>query len=492
MNAAAFILAACAPFARAQTPSVPSPSDAFEAVDQVIVKLKSTALPVTRGGGSAVTSGMQDVIDRVLAGRKRRAFGASAASAAGNTADPGAGAQVKREMAGGAAVLKLQHSVSLAEAAALAKDFAADGAVEYAEPDARMHASLVPNDPLYSEQWGYSEAGGGANLPKAWDITTGSDQIVVAVLDTGYRPHADLAANIVPGYDFISNSDTANDGDGRDNDASDPGDWITQQEVDDPNGPFYRCQVDDSGRTYASNSSWHGTHVAGTIGAVSNNGDGVAGISWKGKILPVRVLGKCGGVTSDIAEAMRWAVGLPVPGIPDNRNPARVLNLSLGGGGKCSRTYQDAIAAVVAKGATVVVAAGNNSGLASNRQPASCDGVIAVAATDAKGKRAHFSNYGPEVKVASPGVGILSTLNSGTKSPSFDTYAYFNGTSMATPHVAGTVALMLAANDSLMPKQILQKLQAAARPFPSDSGCSPSTCGAGLLDAGAVVRSVRQ
>ncbi len=395
-------------------------------------------------------------------------------------------------MADGATVLRLGRNISAADAASLARDFAADGAVDYAEPDARMHAFLVPNDTRYSEQWGYASGVGGANLPKAWDITTGSDKVVVAVVDTGYRPHADLAANILPGYDFISDPDSANDGNGRDSSAADPGDWVTQQEVDDPNGPFYRCQLDEFGRTFASNSSWHGTHVAGTIGAVSNNGTGVAGISWKGKILPVRVLGKCGGTLSDIADGMRWAAGLSVPGAPANPNPASVLNFSLGGGGSCSRTYQNAINAVVAKGATVVVAAGNEASPVSSSQPANCQNVIAVAATDINGRRASFTNTGSLVKIAAPGVNILSTLNSGTKSPAADSYASYNGTSMATPHVAGTVALMLAANGSLTPSQILQKLQASARPFPSGSGCSTSTCGAGLLDAGAAVNAARQ
>ncbi|WP_186103802.1 S8 family peptidase [Burkholderia gladioli] len=501
-SAIALVLAAGATLAHAETqaPSVTSAGSGGESVNQLIVKLKPAASPSARATASIASSstqpGIQGVIDRVLAARGQRvttrSFGAAAASAPGNAGDPAAGLHVKREMADGATVLRLGRNISAADAASLARDFAADGAVDYAEPDARMHAFLVPNDTRYSEQWGYASGVGGANLPKAWDITTGSDKVVVAVVDTGYRPHADLAANILPGYDFISDPDSANDGNGRDSSAADPGDWVTQQEVDDPNGPFYRCQLDEFGRTFASNSSWHGTHVAGTIGAVSNNGTGVAGISWKGKILPVRVLGKCGGTLSDIADGMRWAAGLSVPGAPANPNPASVLNFSLGGGGSCSRTYQNAINAVVAKGATVVVAAGNEASPVSSSQPANCQNVIAVAATDINGRRASFTNTGSLVKIAAPGVNILSTLNSGTKSPAADSYASYNGTSMATPHVAGTVALMLAANGSLTPSQILQKLQASARPFPSGSGCSTSTCGAGLLDAGAAVNAAHQ
>ncbi|ACR28799.1 S8 family peptidase [Burkholderia glumae] len=499
LKLASFLLAACASFAQAQTPSPSTPATgaASENINQLIVKLKPAAA-AARGSTSITTAAadIHGVIDRVLAARRARAttraFGAAAASAPGNAGDPAANISVKREMADGATVLRLQRSLPAADAAALANDFAADAAVEYAEPDAHMHALLVPNDTRYGEQWGYASGIGGANLPKAWDITTGSANVVVAVVDTGYRPHSDLAANVLPGYDFISDPNSANDGNGRDSDATDPGDWVSQSEVDDPDGPFYRCQVDQYGRTFASDSSWHGTHVAGTIGAVSNNGRGVAGISWKGKILPVRVLGKCGGALSDIADGMRWAAGLSVPGVPANRTPARVLNFSLGGGGSCSRTYQSAINAVVAAGATVVVAAGNEAAQVSTSQPANCQNVIAVAATDVNGRRASFSNYGSAVKIAAPGVNILSTLNSGKTSPAADSYASYNGTSMATPHVAGTVALMLAANGSLTPAQVLQKLQASARPFPSGSGCSTSTCGAGLLDAGAAVSAARQ
>ncbi|MCW0014671.1 S8 family serine peptidase, partial [Burkholderia pseudomallei] len=185
---------------------------------------------------------------------------------------------------------------------------------------------------------------------------------------------------------------------------------------------------------------------------------------------PVRVLGKCGGTLSDIADGMRWAAGLAVPGAPANPNPAKVLNLSLGGYGRtCSTTYQNAINAITARGANVVVAAGNSGGPVAQSQPANCQGVIAVAAIDSRGVRASFSNTGPAVKIAAPGVGILSTLNAGQTSPGADSYASYNGTSMATPHVAGTVALMLAVNPSLSPSRVLQILQSTARPFASGS-----------------------
>lgn len=183
---------------------------------------------------------------------------------------------------------------------------------------------LVPNDPQYTNQWHYKGTYG-IDAPAAWDIITGSTDIVVAVIDTGICNHADLAGRYLPGYDFVSDVLVANDGGGRDGDASDPGDWITAAE--DGSGYFAGCG--------ASDSSWHGTHVAGTIGAASNNNFGVAGINWVSKILPVRVLGKCGGNTSDIIDGMRWAAGLTVAGVPANPYPAKVLNMSLGGSGAC-------------------------------------------------------------------------------------------------------------------------------------------------------------
>ena len=173
-----------------------------------------------------------------------------------------------------------------------------------------------------------------------------------------------------------------------------------------------------------SNSSWHGTHVSGTIGAVSDNGIGVAGINQNSKIQPLRVLGKCGGYTSDIADAIRWSAGLPVSGIPNNNpTPDRVVNISLGGSGACDSVTQSAINAAVAAGTVVVVAAGNSTSDASNFTPANCDNVITVAATGHTGSRAYYSNYGTSVEIAAPGgdaqLGktILSTLNAGTETP---------------------------------------------------------------------------
>jgi serine protease len=240
--------------------------------------------------------------------------------------------------------------------------------------------------------------------------------------------------------------------------------------------------------------------VAGTIGAASNNGVGVAGLNWVSPIVPVRVLGKCGGYTSDIVDGMRWAAGLAVSGVPANANPARVLNLSLGGSGACGSTYQGAINDINAAGAIVVVAAGNSNANAANHRPANCDGVVTVAATDRDGNRTFYSNFGSVVEISAPGGetntnspspaplnGILSTLNAGSTTPGAATYGYYQGTSMAAPHIAGVLSLMLSIDPTLQFAQSLQILQSTARSFPAGSSCTPATCGAGIADAGAAL-----
>ena len=388
----------------------------------------------------------------------------------------GLGLTSVRTTAFGSRVLKADRRMSLAEAARLAQDIAAsDPNVEYAEPDRIMRKTLTPNDPRYNEQWAYFEATGGINATAAWDKSTGSG-VVVAVVDTGYRPHADLAANLLPGYDFISDTFVSNDGNGRDSDASDPGDWINAGEC----GPGDPAAFESS--------SWHGTHVAGTIAARTNNSLGVAGIAFNAKVVPARVLGKCGGYTSDIADAIVWASGGSVSGVPGNANPARVINISLGGGGSCDTTTQNAINSAISRGTSVIVAAGNSAANAANFSPANCSGVVTVAATGRNGGRASYSNFGAVVEVAAPGGSggansILSTLNAGSTTPGADSYALYNGTSMATPHVVGVVALMLAAKPSLTPAQVTSILQSTARAFPATC----SQCGSGIVNANAAV-----
>lgn len=372
----------------------------------------------------------------------------------------------------GAQVLRLNRPARATELRALARQLMADDPqVLYAEPDLRLQALATPTDPFYSSQWHYHEPKGGLRLPAAWDLSTG-DGVVVGVLDTGVRAHPDLAANLLSGYDFITSASMANDGDGRDTDADDPGDGC------------------NGGR-----SSWHGTHVAGTVAAVSNNGEGVAGVAPAARILPVRVLGCGGGYFSDIADGILWASGQTVGAATAPPQPARVINMSLGGKAACPVTLQNAINAARAVGTVVVVAAGNANQDASLHTPANCAGVVTVAATGRAGGRAYYSNYGAKIDVAAPGGdqrlgsanGVLSTLNDGYSAPAFDSYAFYQGTSMAAPHVAGVAALMLARNPSLTPDEIEGLLKSTARPLPV--ACSVG-CGRGLVDAAAAVSGV--
>jgi serine protease len=425
----------------------------------------------------------------------------------------GVSMRVHRQMSDDAHVLRLDQPVTLAEAKSISAQLMRDGDIELAEPDRILHSTTVlppPTDPAYSQitsagvalQWHYYPPSGankgGANLPNAWNRTVGVAAIKVAVLDTGYRPHSDLAT-VLTGYDFVTSDVVGNDAQsGRDTDATDPGDNCSTASV--------------------TTSSWHGTHVAGTIAALMSNagppGLHGTGIAPEIGLVPVRVLGKCGGVTSDIVDAMRWAAGIAVPGAPANANPAQVLNLSLGGSGACSASFQSAVTDVVNQGAVVVVAAGNDAAIGLS-QPANCSGVIAVTAHAIDGDNASYANIAKQVAISAPGggcgtlttsatcsallsangLGVYSLSNSGTTapaSPGGDTYKSGAGTSMATPHVSGVIALMLSLNSSLSrpaltPGQIKSYLQSSARPHPAGSTCTLSRysglCGEGLLDA---------
>lgn len=379
-----------------------------------------------------------------------------------------------RTLATGASLIATDRPLDEADSKAFMTDIAASGAVEYVEPDALMKAPLAPNDPRYSEQWDFTGANG-MRVPGAWDTSTGSG-VVVAVLDTGITSHPDLDANMLPGYDFVADATAARDGGGRDPNPQDEGDWYAAGEC---------------GSSQAAGSSWHGTHVAGTIAAVTGNATGVAGVAPDAKVLPVRVLGKCGGMLSDIADAIVWASGGPVQGAPANPTPARVINMSLGGGGTCGSTYQNAINAAVGRGTTVVVAAGNESQDASASRPANCSNVVAVAASTPGGTLSYYSNYGSTVDLTAPGGdvrvaggGILSTLNTGTTTPAAPRYASYQGTSMAAPHIAGLAALMASARPSMLPAEVESTLKQGTRPMPG--GCSLG-CGAGLSDAAATM-----
>ncbi|MFC5510634.1 S8 family serine peptidase [Massilia jejuensis] len=419
--------------------------------DRLIVKYKDASVGAAKARvATAMTAARQAIADR--AGQE---FGLRL--------------QALRTTATGAHVFKIDRKASVKDVEALAREMMArDASIEYAEPDRIMTKKATPTDPMYAQQWHYFEATGGLRLPAAWDTTTGVG-VRVAVIDTGIRAHADLSGQILAGYDFISDAAIANDGGGRDSDASDPGDWTAANE----------CAAGDP----ASNSSWHGTHVAGTVAAATNNGVGVSGVAYGAKIVPVRVLGKCGGYTSDIADAIIWSSGGAVAGVPNIAARAQVINMSLGGGGACGTTTQNAINSARSRGTVVIVAAGNENVNASNSNPANCAGVVTVAATNRNGARAPYSNYGAVVDVAAPGGDangyILSTLNAGTQAPAADNYAGYQGTSMATPHVAGVAALMLARNSALTPDEIESKLKSTARAFPGTC----TSCGTGIVDA---------
>lgn len=438
----------------------------------------------------------------------------------------------------------------------LVRQLAADSEVELAVVDGRRRHTKIPNDPLFGgadinpestvggaqartiDQWYLKKPNStvvsSINAPAAWDISTGTASTIVAVLDTGVRlDHPDLAGQFVSGYDMIgygsSSSATsvaiANDGNGPDADPSDPGDWVSQADIN--AGTISGCTSSDIG-----NSSWHGTRVSGLIAAASNNGTSMAGVGWGLKIMPIRVLGKCGGYDSDIIAGMKWAAGISVPGLPANANKAKVLNLSLGGDGSCGTTgtgalYRDAITQVNAAGSTIVVAAGNSEGLAVGL-PGNCPGVVTVAALRHVGTKVGFSSLGPEVTIAAPGGNcintgsgqpclypMISTTNAGTTTPVANDGSTTGsnasvGTSFSAPIVSGIVGLMTSVRPSLTSTEVIQILKSTARAFPTTGGgsaadgnppqckapsstvqdecyCTTSTCGAGMVDAAAAV-----
>lgn len=423
--------------------------------------------------------------------------------------------------------------------ARLMQALAADPQVEYVVEDRRRRAhAAVVSDPLFAGGPGVSPAAGqwylqapnaavvsSVNAESAWALTTGRADIVVAVLDSGVRfNHPDLDGKLLAGHDFVSEAITSNDGDGRDANPTDPGDWITESE-NATSPTFGGCGVQDS--------SWHGTQVAGLVGAATNNATGMAGMGRHVRVLPVRVLGKCGGYDADIVAGMRWAGGLHVDGVPDNPTPARVINMSLGETGSCiagadptrpgiARLYLDAISELRQKGVVVIASAGNDNGAVN--MPANCAGIIAVGGLRHAGDKSGFSSLGSEVAIAAPAGNcvnatgeclypILSTINTGRTGPECPGYTTGSGTqglgtSFSAPLVSGTVALMLSAQPTLTPMQVQSLLQSTARAFPArpagatapacstdttvsqiECHCTTATCGAGMLDAGAAVRA---
>ncbi|WP_086738347.1 S8 family serine peptidase [Streptomyces glaucescens] len=380
----------------------------------------------------------------------------------------------ERRLGTGAALVDLGDELKGSSLQDVIDAFEADPDVAYVDRDTRMYAMAGPNDTSYPSQWDFFEATAGMNIQNAWAGGATGRGVNIAVIDTGYVYHSDLDANIMAGYDFISDPWVARDGGGRDGNPLDEGDWTLENEC--------------SSGSRTSDSSWHGTHVVGTVAAVANNGKGVAGVAYNAKVQPVRVLGRCGGSTADIADAIVWASGGSVPGVPANPTPADVINLSLGGSGACQTVTQNAINGAVGRGTTVVVAAGNSNVNASNFTPANCGNVVTVAASDREGNRASYSSYGSVVDITAPGGetavsaanGILSTVNSSTTTPSSETYRAYQGTSMAAPHVAGLAALMYEKNPAVTPAQAESLIKNNARTLP---GTCSGGCGFGLADA---------
>ncbi|MBD0838416.1 S8 family peptidase [Streptomyces sp. TRM68416] len=451
----------------------------------VAVAQESAAPQEAAPAATAVEAAPGAVAERLIVGYKSGAAEAKSNKAASADAEAkgkevGESLGFQRRLGTGAALVDLGTDLTRSDVADVIAEYQADPQVAYVVPDRLNKPLATPNDTEYTKQWDLFEATAGMNVPGAWDVTNGSG-VTVAVIDTGYVTHSDLGANIVAGYDFISDTAVSNDGNGRDSNPADPGDWTASREC--------------SSTSEATTSSWHGTHVAGTIAAVTNNNKGVAGVAYGAKVSPLRVLGKCGGYDSDIIDAITWASGGTVSGVPANANVAKVINMSLGGPGSCTTATQNAINAAVNRGTTVVVAAGNSNANAANYSPASCNNVISVAATNRAGSRSSYSNFGSVVDIAAPGGetrnnlsgGILSTLNSGTQGPAGENYTFYQGTSMAAPHIAGLAALMKSVNPGLTPAQIESAIKTNSRALP---GTCSGGCGAGLADAAKTVQAV--
>ena len=411
----------------------------------------------------------------------------------------------------------LAEPVDAATAQEIAERLMADPAIEYAEPQFWVRpaaATPSPNDPLWNRQWGFASYGDdtfsypgtfpatpldrqttGTNLVEALEAPRG-DTPTVAVIDFGVTNHPDLAGRVTSGYNFISDPVIAGNGYGRGPDYSDPGSWVSAAMASELPLSMVPCAAPKA-------TLWHGTHVTGTIAAITDNALGVAG-SLPVEIQMLRALGTCDlGTYGDIGAAMLWAAGGTVPGVPANPSPARVVNMSLGASiGYCPQFWQDAINYGTARGTVYVAAAGNSNGEAAEFAPANCAGVIAVAATDPYGGRAAFSDYGSYVDVAAPGVGIVSTYDSGLTSPQTPDYAAVGGTSMAAPHVTAAVAMLLAAEPDLTPAQVTERVRATATPFkqtanfgengapmgdPAYDCFGDDSCGAGYLNMAALM-----
>ena len=358
-------------------------------------------------------------------------------------------------------------------------------------------SAVRSRDPYYYEQW-YLYGSYGVNAPKAWSAlpVPYQSQVVVAVIDTGFASHPDLDPQLVPGYDFVSVEQTSNDGDGWDPDASDPGSYNSNP---------------------ASTSSWHGTHVAGLIGAAAN-GIGIVGVAPGIKLQSVRALGGTGGRSSDLMAAVTWASGGTVQGVPANPTPAKVINISMGTttANACDSGVQSAFTAAIGRGVSIVTSAGNGD---TNNQPmeavysypGNCYGSINVGATNSEGSAAYYSNYGLGVDISAPGGDdrvntetpadsngmILSTFNAGDRLPAEASFAFDEGTSMAAPLVAGAIAMLFVKSATMTPDLAWQYIRGGVRKFKPGSECAltaggvAQVCGAGILDISASLKLVK-
>lgn len=337
----------------------------------------------------------------------------------------------------------------------------------------------VVSDPLWKRQWYMHDPKVGIDAEVAWQYTRGEGS-VVAVLDTGITPHPEFDGQLLSGYDFVSDAADARDGDGRDADPTDEGDWSEPGE----------CH-----RSSARASTWHGSHVAGIIAARAGNRPGIVGLAPEAKLLPVRVLARCGGRVSDIADAIVWASGGTVHGVPSLERRVDAINLSLGGPGACGIAMKRAIEQARERGTVVVAAAGNDKAKASTNVPANCPGVVTVGALARDGSMAWYSNHGEGITLSAPGGSltergaddIVSSVDAGKRGRERPIFAYYAGTSMAAPQVAALVALMRATDPAIGVDAVKQQLVDNARPLP---GPCPKGCGAGLMDAGATVDAV--
>lgn len=371
------------------------------------------------------------------------------------------------------AVIQTSKSLNKYQAKEFMEKVASDPDVASVEPDYINHPAYLQdvtftyNDPQYSKQWNLTNPTTGVQNTGNARLRRGA-HVKVAVLDTGYVPHPDLVTGMANGYDFISDPLSARDGDGRDPNPRDEGDYA----------PYNLCKDQANAHT----STWHGTSVAGIIGARGGNGMGIVGTADLARVQPVRVLGRCGGRTSDIADAIIWAAGGHVDGVPDNTYPAKIINMSLGTVSRCPAAYQRAIDIARSKGAIVVAAAGNGNTEASKYAPANCRGVITVGATTKAGTRASFSNYGTRVNISAPGEDILTLSMNSLNRPDYTkfSYDYESGTSMAAPHVSALLAQQLVNGTSITTKQVEEAFTLAGG---NRIKCDKYFCSRGIINS---------